>query len=162
MTSTEGQVGFQEQLLEIRKGRISIAIRVLVGVIATLELLFASFAIGAYFGPGPLRPIEVVLGAGTAFAVGFIGALPLIRRRLQKGALFSAVFLEGRRAVRAVVFGEYFLLGPEIVLRPLVASVELEKDALVLRYQDPRYGGVVLRELTGDPKARERLAGMLR
>src|SRR5262249_36992821 len=139
-----------------------IAARTLISAIATTEFLLASFSIGAYFGPGPLKPIEIALGGGAALALGVGAALPMIRRRLEKDATFSATFSEGRRAVRAVVFEDYFLLGPEVVLRALVSSVELETDVLVLRYQDPRYGGVVLRELAGDAGARERLAGMLK
>jgi hypothetical protein len=152
----------QERLAEIRKERISTAVWTMFSMLLTTELLFSSFAIGAAFGPGPLKLFEVFLGVSGALVVAVVASIPVIRRRLERGAQLIATVQEGRRKIRALFFDDHFMLGPEIVLRPMVTTVELEKDALVIRYQDANYGGVVLRELGGDPETRARIAAMLK
>lgn len=143
--------GLSERHAEIRSERISRAVRTVIWTIAIALLLFASFAIGTALGPAPLSPLEILIGIGLAIALGAVWAIPVARRRLETGARSKIVLGEGRGKVRMVAFDDYFTLGPEIVLRVSVTSVEVEPRALVLRYRDPRYEGVVLRELTGDP-----------
>jgi hypothetical protein len=126
--------------------------------IGSAELMFASFAIGASFGPVPLRPIEVLLGSTAFFISGAILSFWLARRRQERGARLHARVREGRKEHRVVLFDDHLTIGGEVVLREAITSTELDDRGLVVRYRDPRFDGAVLRELTGDRQVLEELA----
>ena len=129
--------------------------------IGSAELMFGAFAVGAAFGPTPLRPIEVLLGSTAFFICGAVISFWLARRRQEKGAKLFARVREGRREHRVVVFDDHLTIGGEVVLREAITSTELDERGLVLRYKDPRFEGMVLRELTGERRALEDIKGSL-
>lgn len=145
----------------IRADRARSRLRALASSAVIGLLLFGSFAIGAGFGPAPLRPVELAAGFGGALLLGLLAGVPLGARRVRRGAIFSAQLREGRRTVPATVFRDHLLLGDEIVLSELVSRAEIDRDVLVLRYQDLRSNGPVLRELGGPPGALARLVELL-
>jgi hypothetical protein len=148
--------------LAIRKNRISAAARSLALCLGVAQLLFASFAVGTAFGPAPLRPLELVLGFALTIIFGASAWPLLLRTRLEHGARLVSVLREGRRTTRTVVFDDHFVLGPEIVLCDSIVSAELDGSVLVLRYKDPRYEGVVLRELSGPSDVLRMMASALK
>jgi hypothetical protein len=144
-----------EQHFRLRKQRIAIALRALVASLMTAESLFAAFAVGAYFGPAPLRPLELLFGVSVAVVLALAVAPAVIRHRLEEGAKLITLLKEGRKTIRLALFEGHVVLGPEIVLRGAIISTAIDGPVLVLRYRDPRFEGAVLRELSGD-------AGVLR
>jgi hypothetical protein len=147
-----------DQQFRLRKQRIAIAARALLSSLMVAQVLFASFAVGAHFGPVPLRPLELLLGSSMAILFALVVAPAVIRRRLEDGATLTASLREGRKTTRVVLFDDYLVLGPEIVLKASITSAEIDGSVLVLRYRDPRFEGVVLRELSGETPLLERIA----
>lgn len=101
-----------------------------------------------FAGPGPLSPpAELVAGAIAVALVSLIVSSRVAKHRLEHGAEEVVSLLEGRHARRVLIFAEYVLIDDEIIPRAAIRSADVEESGLVLRYEDPDCGGVVLREL---------------
>lgn len=143
---------------EIRRHRALDAVRTVSSWMSAGQVLFAAFALGASRGPGPLRPAELVAGAIAVALVSLVVSSRVAKRRLEQGAEETVSLLEGRHARRLLVFAEYLLIDEEIIPRAAIRSADVEESGLVLRYEDPDRGGVVLRELAADLPRLQRLA----
>ena len=135
---------------EIRRARAKTALSAVLWTVGSAQVLFWSFAIGTWIGPGPLRIAELTAGALFAIALGFSFSGFLVRRRIEGEALFVAAVKEAGKRKRLAVYGEYLTLDDEVVVRRRVRGASLEGAELVLSILDPALeGGAVDRSLAG-------------
>ncbi|MCK6551065.1 hypothetical protein L6R52_34840 [Myxococcota bacterium] len=129
--------------------------------VGTGQVLLAAFALGASFGPAPLRPIELVVAVLGVLLVTLLASVPFAKRRLERAAKYVYAVEEGRHARRIFVYDDYVMIGPELVPFLALTSVEREGKVLVVRYRDPDHDGLVLRELAGPRETLDPLAAHL-
>lgn len=135
---------------EIRRSRAKTALSAVLWTVGSAQVLFWSFAIGTWIGPGPLRIAELTAGALFAIALGFSFSGFLVRRRIEGDALFIAAVKEAGKRKRLAIFDEYLTLDDEVVLRRRLKKSSLEGAELVLSVLDPALeGGTVERTLAG-------------
>lgn len=117
---------------EIRRARARTSFRALLISIATAQLLFWSFALGATFGARPLIMPELLSGALFSLGLGTLMSWPSIRRRLDADALASARVREGRKKRRIAVYEDHVVVDQQIILRASIQRVEADADILRL------------------------------
>lgn len=135
---------------EIRRSRAKTALSAVLWTVGSAQVLFWSFAVGTWIGPGPLRIAELTAGALFAIALGFSFSGFLVRRRIEGEALFVAAVKEAGKRKRLAIYQEYLTLDDEVVVRRRIRATKLEGGELVLSVLDPALeGGTVERTLVG-------------
>lgn len=149
------------RLQEVEQRRRLESVAGLLSAIAVGQLLFAAFAFGHAQGPTALRLTEVLAGLTGALLISVIAASLLRRRRLERRAERVLILAEGRHKRRIAIYERHLTIDDEVVLFDAVRGVEPSEGRLVVRYQDPRAGGPVLRELEGVSSALDDVARAL-
>jgi hypothetical protein len=135
--------------------------RAIFTMVATSELFFGSFVFGAWLGPAPMRPLEILGGGLFSAALGLVMAWPLVKKRIESDARWVTQLREGGKGRSVSFFEDHVVVDKEIIPARRILRAALEDEKLLLRYDVFGEREAIERTFEAPLATLERMEGLL-
>ena len=139
---------------EIRSFRSADVRRAVFTSVIQTQVLYWAWVLGWFFGPEPLLPLEMGVGASFSLALGLVSSWFGLRRYVERHALYRFRAREAGKRRRIVVFEDHLWLNDDIVVRSEVSNFSLTEAGFSLEYEASSGAGKSERSLNCGPEER--------
>ena len=133
---------------EIRSFRSTDTRRAVFTSVMQTQILFWAWVMGWSFGPEPLLPIEIGVGAVFSLALGLVSSWLGLRRYVERQALYRFRAREAGKRRRVVIFEDHLWLDDEIVVCSEISAFAVNEGGFSLEYEPSTGAEKCLRNLS--------------